>query len=68
MSKGADLRAENEYGETPAQMALLLGHADIARLLGCGNSPDFGGDGHSVARQRWLDFKEIQMANLGDEA
>lgn len=67
MSKGADLRMENEYGETPAQMALLMGHADMARLLGGGNSLVFADDGHSVARERWLEFKAIQVANLGDE-
>ncbi|MCW7542077.1 ankyrin repeat domain-containing protein [Aquabacterium sp. A7-Y] len=65
ISKGANLTLENEFGETPAQMARIMGFNNIENILcnfGCIPIGSF--DGGEVAKQRWLEFKSIQEGNF----
>lgn len=65
LEKGAVVHVENEYCETPAQMAHLLGYADIeSLLLKWSGESAYGFDGGSTAKDRWLEFKSIQQGNF----
>lgn len=63
---GADAATENEFGETPAQMAHIVGEPELEGLL-----PQIAGkigsdyDGSLTARQRWLEFRSMQRENFG---
>lgn len=61
----ADVHVENEYGETPVQMAYILAQAKIEDLLSeASGQSAYGFDGAETARERWLAFKSIQEGNF----
>ena len=65
LQSGADVHNENEFGETPAQMAHSLNEAALEEVLLCiAGQTAASYDGGQTARQRWLDFRSIQQANF----
>jgi ankyrin repeat protein len=65
MEHGARQDMPNEFGETPLQMAHLMGQQGIVTAFG--NLGAFlipGTDTDGTARQRWIDFRLIQQENF----
>ena len=61
----ADVGIENEFGETPAQMARILDDMELeVVLLRIAGNTASGYDGGPIAKQRWLDFRSMQQANF----
>ena len=66
LSLGSEKFIENEFGESALEMAQILKMREISALLGAvGLAPSFGHDAAEHAKQRWLDFKQIQKENWG---
>lgn len=65
LQSGADAHYENEFGETPAQMAHILDEAALEEvLLPIAEQMVASYDDGPTARQRWLGFRSIQHANF----
>lgn len=65
LEKGASKEIENEFRETPEQMARVLGYQQIEKLLRASElSTSYSFDGASTAKDRWLEFKSIQHGNF----
>lgn len=66
LEAGADAAIENEFGETPAQMAHIVSEPEMEELfLHIAGNIGSGYDGGITARQRWLEFKSMQRENFG---
>lgn len=64
LSLGSDKSIENEFGESALEMAQILELHEVSVLLGSTElAPSFGHDAAGHAKQRWLDFKDIQERN-----
>lgn len=65
MARGAHADKHNEFGETPLQMAHVMGQEGIVTvLLSMGAIAILGADTDGTARQRWADFQSIQQENF----
>lgn len=65
---GTNSELENEFGETPCQMSGLMGETSICELLSRSNAgQSYGSDNNLTARNRWLEFREIQRKNFWRE-
>ena len=65
INQGADLTVENEFGETPLQMAGVIQDIEMAAVLAEVDVTGSHGTDHSdLARNRWNDFKMIQVGNF----
>lgn len=66
LQSGANVLNENEFGETPAQMAGILNELALEEMLSFCIVGQIGAchDGGSIARRRWLDFRAIQQENF----
>lgn len=66
LDTGMDATTQNEFGETPSQMAHIVDELEVEELLlHIAGNIGSGHDGGFTARQRWLEFESMQRKNFG---